>query len=209
MANRFVLNETSYHGKGAINEIVTEAKARGFQKALVCSDPDLIQFGVTKKVTDLLDEAGLVYEIYSDIKANPTIENLAGIFRKSVLPLLQEYFYEDYNKIMMILGDNDKDRDDYKFILAKEIKHNSIFKGDISDVDLPDYSFEFRLFLIRYNFNFYESSLRKFSNFNAGSCRSFSGKIRSVNLIYRTEIVHIVDKDCSLDYIFIVIACSS
>lgn len=49
MANRFVLNETSYHGKGAINEIVTEAKARGFQKALVCSDPDLIQFGVTKK----------------------------------------------------------------------------------------------------------------------------------------------------------------
>ena len=76
MANRFVLNETSYHGKGAINEIVTEAKARGFQKALVCSDPDLIQFGVTKKVTDLLDEAGLVYEIYSDIKANPTIENV-------------------------------------------------------------------------------------------------------------------------------------
>ena len=76
MANRFVLNETSYHGKGAINEIVTEAKARGFQKALVCSDPDLIQFGVTKKVTDLLDEAGLAYEIYSDIKANPTIENV-------------------------------------------------------------------------------------------------------------------------------------
>lgn len=76
MANRFVLNETSYHGKGAINEIPTEAKARGFKKALVCSDPDLIKFGVTKKVTDLLDEAGLDYEIYSDIKANPTIENV-------------------------------------------------------------------------------------------------------------------------------------
>lgn len=76
MANRFVLNETSYHGKGAIEAIPTEAKARGFQKALVCSDPDLIKFGVTKKVTDLLDEAGLAYEIYSDIKANPTIENV-------------------------------------------------------------------------------------------------------------------------------------
>ena len=76
MANRFVLNETSYHGKGAINEISNEAKARGFKKALVCSDPDLIQFGVTKRVTDLLDEAGLEYELYSDIKANPTIENV-------------------------------------------------------------------------------------------------------------------------------------
>lgn len=76
MANRFVLNETSYHGKGAINEIPTEAKARGFKKALVCSDPDLIKFGVTKKVTDLLDEAGLVYELYSDIKPNPSIENV-------------------------------------------------------------------------------------------------------------------------------------
>lgn len=76
MANRFILNETSYHGKGAIQEIVTEVKARGFQKAMVCSDPDLIQFGVTQKVTDLLDEAGLDYELYSDIKANPTIENV-------------------------------------------------------------------------------------------------------------------------------------
>ena len=75
MASRIILNETSYHGKGAINEIVTEAKARGYQKALVCSDADLIKFGVTKKVTDLLDEAGLAYEVYSDIKPNPTIEN--------------------------------------------------------------------------------------------------------------------------------------
>ena len=66
MANRFVLNETSYHGKGAIDEIPNEAKARGFKKALVCSDPDLIKFNVTKKVTDLLDEAGLAYEIFSD-----------------------------------------------------------------------------------------------------------------------------------------------
>lgn len=76
MSNRFVLNETSYHGAGAIQEIVTEAKGRAFRKALICSDPDLIQFGVTKKVTDILDEAGLAYEIYSNIKPNPTIENV-------------------------------------------------------------------------------------------------------------------------------------
>ncbi len=76
MANRIVLNETSYHGSGAIKEIVTEAKNRGFKKAFVCSDPDLIKFGVTAKVTDLLDEAGLAYVIYSEIKANPTIENV-------------------------------------------------------------------------------------------------------------------------------------
>ncbi|MCI6885917.1 MAG: lactaldehyde reductase [Lachnospiraceae bacterium] len=76
MANRIVLNETSYHGKGAIAEIANEAKARGFQKAFVCSDPDLIKFNVTKKVTDVLDGAGLAYEIYSNIKPNPTIENV-------------------------------------------------------------------------------------------------------------------------------------
>ena len=76
MANRIMLNETSYHGAGAIAEIVTEAKARGFSKALICSDPDLIKFGVTAKVTDLLDKAGLAYAIYSGIKANPTIENV-------------------------------------------------------------------------------------------------------------------------------------
>lgn len=76
MANRIMLNETSYHGAGAICEIATEAKARGFKKALICSDPDLIKFGVTAKVTDVLDKAGLKYEIYSDIKANPSIENV-------------------------------------------------------------------------------------------------------------------------------------
>jgi len=76
MANRIVLNETSYHGAGAIREIPGEVKVRGFQKAFVCSDPDLLKFGVTKKVTDVLDEAGLAYEIYSNIKPNPTIENV-------------------------------------------------------------------------------------------------------------------------------------
>ena len=76
MANRINLNQTSFHGAGAINEIAAEVKIRGLKKALVCSDPDLIKFGVTKKVTDILDENGLAYEIYSDIKANPTIENV-------------------------------------------------------------------------------------------------------------------------------------
>ena len=76
MANRFVLNETSYHGKGAISAIVDEAKRRGFKKAFLCTDPELIKFNVTKKVTDLLDAAGLEYEVYSNIKPNPTIENV-------------------------------------------------------------------------------------------------------------------------------------
>lgn len=76
MADRIMLNETSYHGAGAIQEIAAEAKARAYKKAFVCSDPDLIKFGVTGKVTDVLDNAGLAYEIYSDIKANPTIENV-------------------------------------------------------------------------------------------------------------------------------------
>ena len=80
MANRIVLNETSYHGAGAIENIATEAKARAFKKAFVCSDPDLVKFGVTKKVLDVLDKAGLEYELYSDIKPNPTIENvLSGV----------------------------------------------------------------------------------------------------------------------------------
>ena len=76
MANRFVLNGISYHGKGAIENIITEAISRGFKKAFVCSDPDLIKFNVTKKVTDLLEKNNLDYELYSDIKPNPTIENV-------------------------------------------------------------------------------------------------------------------------------------
>jgi lactaldehyde reductase len=81
-----MLNETSYHGSGAIQEIATEAKAHGFKKALVCSDPDLIKFQVTAKVTDILDKNGLEYELYSEIKPNPTIDNVKhGVetFKKS------------------------------------------------------------------------------------------------------------------------------
>ncbi len=86
MANRISLNQTSYHGAGAINEIVNEINSRGFKKAFVASDPDLIKFGVTGKVTDLFDKASIAYEIYSDIKPNPTIENVKNgveAFKKS------------------------------------------------------------------------------------------------------------------------------
>lgn len=76
MANRIVLNTVSYHGKGAIDEIPGEIQARGYRKAFVCSDPDLVKFGVTQKVTDKLDEAKIPFTLYSDIKPNPTIENV-------------------------------------------------------------------------------------------------------------------------------------
>ena len=80
MANRFMLNETSYHGKGAIKNIVQEINSRGFKNVLVCSDESLVKFGVTKKVTDLLDEAKVNYKMFTEIKPNPTIENvLAGV----------------------------------------------------------------------------------------------------------------------------------
>ena len=86
MANRIVLNETSYHGSGAIKEIVKEVKGRNLKKAFVCSDPDLIKFNVTTKVTNILEESNLEYEIYSNIKPNPTIENVqngANAYKKS------------------------------------------------------------------------------------------------------------------------------
>lgn len=76
MADRIVLNNISYHGAGAIKEIVPEIQKGGYQHIFVASDPDLIRFGVTKKVTDLLDEAGIGYTVYSEIKPNPTIENV-------------------------------------------------------------------------------------------------------------------------------------
>ena len=76
MSNRIALNPTSYHGAGAVQEIVNEARSHGFQKAFVCSDPDLIKFGVTAKVTNFLDQNGMAYALYSDIKPNPTIENV-------------------------------------------------------------------------------------------------------------------------------------
>lgn len=83
---KFVLNETSYHGAGSISAVPEEVKARGFKKVFTVTDPDLIKFGVSKKVTDLLDKENIAYDIYSDVKANPTIENVQhGVeeFKKS------------------------------------------------------------------------------------------------------------------------------
>lgn len=82
MSNRIVLNETSYHGKGAIESIPAEIKSRGYKKILVCTDPALIELGISKKVTDLLDNAGIAYETFSDIKANPTISNVKNGVQK-------------------------------------------------------------------------------------------------------------------------------
>ena len=76
MANRFVLNTISYHGSGAIKEIPGELQRRGYKKVFVCSDPDLVKFGVTAKVTDELDAAGIAWSLYSEIKPNPTIKNV-------------------------------------------------------------------------------------------------------------------------------------
>ena len=76
MADRIVLNPISYHGHGAVENIVPELQRRDCKKVFVATDPDLVKFGVSKKVTDLLDAASIPYEVYSDIKANPTIENV-------------------------------------------------------------------------------------------------------------------------------------
>ena len=95
MANRFVLNETSYHGKGAILSIVSELKARGLNKPMVCSDPDLVKFGVTGKVTALLEEAGIEYVLNTNIKPNPTIENVqSGV----------ELFKQNNNDCLIAVG---------------------------------------------------------------------------------------------------------
>lgn len=88
MVNRIVLNETSYHGAGAINSIPDEVNVRGFKKAFVCSDPDLIKFNVTKKVTDVLDKAGLAYEIYSNIKPILQLKMYRPVLQHSKLQVL-------------------------------------------------------------------------------------------------------------------------
>ena len=76
MANRIILNPTSYHGRGAVQEIPGIIRSKGFKHVFVCTDPDLIKFGVTAKVTSLLEKADITYTVYSSIKPNPTIENV-------------------------------------------------------------------------------------------------------------------------------------
>ena len=98
---------------------------------------------INERIEYLFDrEHTIGHAFFTSLKKEPTVSKLASIFKKSVIPLLQEYFYEDYSKIMLVLGDNGKTKDSQKFIIAKEIKPNSIFRGDTSDIDLPDCTYE-------------------------------------------------------------------
>lgn len=98
---------------------------------------------INERIEYLFDrEHTIGHAFFTGLKDEPTVEKLASIFKKSVIPLLQEYFYEDYSKIMLVLGDNGKSKDSQKFIIAKEIKPNLIFRGDTSDIDIPDYAYE-------------------------------------------------------------------
>ena len=97
---------------------------------------------INKRIEYLFDrEHTIGHAFFTGLKEEPTVAKLADIFKKSVIPLLQEYFYEDYSKIMLVLGDNGKENDGHKFILATETKSNAIFRGDTSDIDIPDYSY--------------------------------------------------------------------
>ena len=97
MANRIVLNNISYHGKGAIQEIVNEVKTNGYQHLFVATDPDLLKFGVTAKVTDILDNAGIAYTVYSKIKPNPTIHNCTA----QMIQLCSAFFLKKSRKCVI------------------------------------------------------------------------------------------------------------
>ena len=98
---------------------------------------------INKRIEFLFDrEHTIGHSFFVGLKDEPTVQKLASIFKKSVIPLLQEYFYEDYSKIRLILGDNGKEKEEHIFILANKIKSKDIFRGDTSDVDIPDYSYE-------------------------------------------------------------------
>ena len=102
---------------------------------------------INKRIEYLFDrEHTIGHAFFTGLKEEPTVAKLADIFKKSVIPLLQEYFYEDYSKIMLVLGDNGKENDSHKFILATETKSNTIFRGDTSDIDIPDYSYRIQEF---------------------------------------------------------------
>ena len=110
---------------------------------------------INQRIEYLYDrEHTIGHAFFTGLKDEPTIDKLASIFTKAVIPLLQEYFYEDYSKIMLVLGDNGKENDGDKFILAKETKVNTIFRGDASDIDIPEYSYEIQKDAF-YNINSY------------------------------------------------------
>ena len=114
----------------------------------------IVEAGIELDVAEMLDvinqrieylydrEHTIGHAFFTGLKKEPTVHKLGSIFKKSIIPLLQEYFYEDYSKIMLVLGDNGKSNDADKFILATEIKSNAIFRGDTSDIDIPDYAYE-------------------------------------------------------------------
>ncbi len=111
---------------------------------------------INQRIEYLYDrEHTIGHAFFTGLRENPTVKKLGSIFKKSVLPLLQEYFYEDYSKIMLVLGDNGKQYDVDKFILAEEIKSTSIFRGDTSDIDIPDYSYKIQEEAF-YNINAYK-----------------------------------------------------
>jgi len=98
---------------------------------------------MNKRIEFLFDrEHTFGHAFFLGLKDEPTIENLAGIFKKSIIPLLQEYFYEDYSKIMLVLGDNGKTQDAHKFILETRTTATTIFRGDTADFDIPEYSYQ-------------------------------------------------------------------
>ena len=114
----------------------------------------IVEAGIELDVAEMLDvinqrieylydrEHTIGHAFFTGLKKETTVHKLGSIFKKSIIPLLQEYFYEDYSKIMLVLGDNGKSNDGDKFILATEIKSNAIFRGDTSDIDIPDYAYE-------------------------------------------------------------------
>ena len=117
---------------------------------------------INERIEYLFDrEHTIGHAFFTSLKDDPSIDNLASIFEKSVIPLLQEYFYEDYSKIQMILGDNDNKIDDkYKFIVSSKINAQSIFKGDVSDIDLPDYKYN----IVTDNFKNAETYIKIYSD---------------------------------------------
>lgn len=144
------LMDTALRRRFQFEEMMPDAQIlRDIGADIIVSDA-----GVELNVADMLEkinqrieylydrEHTIGHAFFTGLKDEPTVDKLAGIFKKSVIPLLQEYFYEDYSKIMLVLGDNDKDNPDHRFIQATETKVNSIFKGDTSDIDLPDYSYK-------------------------------------------------------------------
>lgn len=138
LRRRFQFEEMMPH-----SQVLRDIGADIVEDAGVTLDVAAMLDTINKRIEFLFDrEHTIGHAFFTGLKDDPTVTRLASIFKKSVIPLLQEYFYEDYSKIMLVLGDNGKEEDEHKFILATETKANLIFRGDTSDVDIPDYSYK-------------------------------------------------------------------